>query len=300
MQSLEKRKRLRRMLTGKETILMPAVYDAVSARIAEIAGFEAVLLSGSVAAASLHGFPDLVLVTMTEVAQLAKRIADSTTLSLQVDCDNGFGNALNVMRCVREFEAAGAASITLEDTDLPRSYGSSGPSAVSIGEMCGKLEAAVTARKDSQIIIVGRTDSFRFYGINEATERIRAYQETGVDAIFVPGLQQREDLEKIRKNISLPAITSGLPKPEGGKSGLEILQEIGFCMTVLAKYPFMIVVKTLYDALSHLKQNGELGPFEEKMGSTRMLEKIIRADQYENDQKRFMKAGKNLSIQKKQ
>jgi carboxyvinyl-carboxyphosphonate phosphorylmutase len=300
MKPVEKRKRLRRMLNGKETILMPAVYDAVSARIAEIVGFEAALLSGSVAAASLHGFPDLVLVTMTEVAQLAKRIADCTTLSLQVDCDNGFGNALNVMRCVREFETAGAASLTLEDTDLPLSYGSKGPRAVSIGEMCGKLEAAVAAREDSELVIVGRTDTFRFYGINEAIERVRSYQETGVDAIFVPGLQKREDLEKIRKNVSLPAISSGLPKPEGSKSGLEILKEIGFCMTVLAKYPFMIVVKTLYEALSHLKENSELGPFEEKMGSTRMLEKIIRADQYENDQNRFIMAGKNLFIQKKQ
>ena len=252
------------------------------------------------AAATLHGFPDLVLVTMTEVAQLAKRITDCTTLSLQVDCDDGFGNALNVMRCVREFEAAGAASITLEDTDLPLSYGSKGPSAISIDEMCGKLKAAVAARQDSEFVIVGRTDTFRFYGIDAAIERVRAYQETGVDAIFVPGLQKREDLEKIRKNISLPAISSGLPKPEGDKSGLEILKEIGFCMTVLAKYPFMIVVKTLYDSLSHLKENGEPGPFEEKMGSTRMLEKIIHADQYENDQKRFMAAVKNSSAPQKQ
>jgi 2-methylisocitrate lyase-like PEP mutase family enzyme len=121
-----------------------------------------------------------------------------------------------------------------------------------------------------------------------------------VDAIFVPGLQRREDLEKIRKNILLPAISSGLPEPEGSKSGLEILNEIGFCMTVLAKYPFMIVVKALYDSLSHLKENGELGPFEEKMGSTRMLEQIIRADQYADDQKRFLSAAKNSSIQNKQ
>jgi 2-methylisocitrate lyase-like PEP mutase family enzyme len=95
MQVVGKRRRLRRVLSGKETLILPVVYDAVSARIAEMAGFEAALLSGSVAAASLHGFPDLVLVTMTEVAQLARRIVDSTTLSLQVDCDNGFGNDID-------------------------------------------------------------------------------------------------------------------------------------------------------------------------------------------------------------
>ena len=103
------------------------------------------------------------------------------------------------MRCVREFEAAGAAALTIEDTDLPLSYGSSGPAAISIDEMCGKLEAAVAARKDSEIVIVGRTDTFRFYGMEAAIERVRAYQETGVDAIFVPGVQKRKDLEKIRK-----------------------------------------------------------------------------------------------------
>jgi carboxyvinyl-carboxyphosphonate phosphorylmutase len=236
---------------------------------------------------------------MTEVTQLAKRIADCTTLSLQVDCDHGFGNALNVMRCVREFEAAGAASLTIEDTDLPLSFGSSTPSVVSIGEMCGKLEAAVFSRKDPEMVIVGRTDTFRFYGINEALERVRAYQQTGVDAIFVPGLQKREDLEKIRKNISLPAITSGLPKTTDGKSGLEIISEIGFCMTVLAKYPFMIVIKALYDSFSYLKENGQLGPFEEKMASTQMFETIIRADQYKSYQKRFMMTGENSSNQKK-
>jgi 2-methylisocitrate lyase-like PEP mutase family enzyme len=144
-----------------------------------------------------------------------------------------------------------------------------------------------------------RTDTFRFSGINAAIERVRAYQQTGVDAIFVPGVQKRKDLEKIRKNISLPAVTSGLPKTEGDKSGLKILQEIGYCMTVLAKFPFMIVVKTLYDSLSHLKENGELGPFEEKMASSRMLEEIIRADQYEDYQKRFMMVAKKSSIQKK-
>jgi hypothetical protein len=143
----------------------------------------------------------------------------------------------------------------------------------------------------------GRTDTFRIYGINAAIERIRAYEQTGVDAIFVPGLQKREDLEKIKKNVSLAAITSGLPKTEGGKSGLQILKEIGFCMTVLAKYPFMIVVKALCDSLSYLKDKGELGPFEEKMASTRMLEEIIDADQYKKYQQRFMMTGKNSSIQ---
>jgi carboxyvinyl-carboxyphosphonate phosphorylmutase len=222
MQVVGKRRRLRRVLSGKETLILPVVYDAVSARIAEMAGFEAALLSGSVAAASLHGFPDLVLVTMTEVAQLARRIVDSTTLSLQVDCDNGFGNALNVMRCVREFEAAGAAALTIEDTDLPLSYGSSGPSAISIAEMCGKLEAAVAARKDSEMVIIGRTDTFRFSGINAAIERVRAafgHISKPVWTLFLSPESRKEKIWKKSEKIfhfrrSLPVCR----KPKGIKA----------------------------------------------------------------------------------
>lgn len=299
MNSIDKRKRLRRVLNGQKTTLLPAVYDAVSARIAEIAGFEIALLSGSVAAATLHGFPDLILVTMTEVVQLAKRIVDSTDLVLQVDCDHGFGNALNVMRCVREFELAGAASITIEDTDLPRPYGATASRVVSVGEMCGKLKAAVDARKNTEMVIVGRTDSFRFNGIKETVKRVRAYQETGVDAIFVPGARERKDLETIRKNVSLPVIASGLPKNEGNKSGLKILEEIGFCMTVLAKFPFMVAVQALSESLSYLKKNGAIGPYEQKMASSRLLEEIVRTDVYQQDQKRFMGIGADSAAKAK-
>ena len=177
MKASARRERLRSILNGDETVILPTVFDAVSARIVELAGFEVALLSGSVSAASLQGVPDLILVTMTEVAQLAKRIVESTSLSIHVDADHGFGNALNVMRSIHEFEAAGVASLTLEDTDLPRPYGTQGPTAISIQEMCGKLKAAVEAREDPGLVIIGRTDTLRYRGLEEALRRARAYAD---------------------------------------------------------------------------------------------------------------------------
>jgi len=288
MEATLRRERLRRILNGNETIILPAVFDAVSARIVELAGFDVALLSGSVSAASLQGVPDLILVTMTEVAQLAKRIVQSTSLSLHIDGDHGFGNALNVMRCVQEFEAAGASALTIEDTDLPRPYGKSDPSAISIREMCGKLKAAVEARQDPSLVIIGRTDTLRYSGLEDALERARAYEDTGVDAIFLPGAQTRETLEAVREAVSLPLIASGLPKPENGKSGLKILQEIGYSMTLLATFPFRVGIQAMHDAMTYLKAHGEPGPFAEKACSSDMLKKIVRAEQFEDYRQRFM------------
>lgn len=288
MEATLRRERLRRVLNGNETVILPAVFDAVSARVVELAGFEIALLSGSVSAASLQAVPDLILVTMTEVAQLAKRIVDTTSLSIHIDGDHGFGNALNVMRCVREFEAAGAAAMTLEDTALPRLYGSSGPSAISIKEMRGKLKAAVEARRDPSLVIIGRTDALTYSSFEDALERARAYEDTGVDAIFLPGARTRETLEAIREAISLPLIASGLPKPENGKSGLAILQEIGYSMTLLATFPFQVAVQAMHEVMTYLKTHGEPGPFAEKTCSADMLKKILRAEQYEDYRQRFM------------
>jgi carboxyvinyl-carboxyphosphonate phosphorylmutase len=235
--------------------------------------------------------PDLILVTMTEVVQLAQRIVGSTSLSLFVDADHGFGNALNVMRCVREFEAAGVAALTLEDTELPRPYGARGPSAIPIKEMCGKLKAALTAREDPDLVIIGRTDTIRYRPLAEALERARAYQETGVDAVFLPGVRSREALEAVREAISLPLISSGLPQPEAGKSGLQILQEIGYRMTLLSAFPFRVAIQAMHDTVTYLKEHGDPGPYADKACASQLLEKITRKAQYAEYQEQFLRDG---------
>jgi carboxyvinyl-carboxyphosphonate phosphorylmutase len=289
VQVATRRERLRHVLQGAETVILPAVFEAISARVVEMAGFEIALLSGSVSAASLQAVPDLVLVTMTEVVQLARRVVAATSLSLFVDADHGFGNALNVMRCVRELEAAGVAALTLEDTALPRPYGTHGPSAISIREMCGKLKAAITAREDPSLVIVGRTDTLRYRGLDEALERARAYQETGVDAIFIPGAQTREELEAIREAVALPLIASGLPQAENGKSGVQILQEIGYRLVLLSVMPLRVAIQAMHEAVTYLKIHGDPGPYTERMCSKEMLDTLVRADRYTEFQRRFMR-----------
>lgn len=283
-----RRAHFRKVLTGDETVILPAVYDAISARVAENAGFEIALLSGSVSAASLLGVPDLILVTMTEIAQLAKRIVGATSLGLYVDADHGFGNALNVMRCVREMEAAGVVAMTLEDTDLPKPYGTKGPTATSSKEMCGKLKAAVAAREDPSLVIIARTDTLRYTNMDDALERARAYQETGIDAIFLPGAQTREELEMIREAIDLPLVNSGLPPAENGKSGLQILRECHYSIALMASQPVRIAVQALHEALTHLKTEGEFGPYAERMCSKDFFDNLVYSEDYRNDQKRFL------------
>ena len=291
MKATARRERLRSVLQGTETVILPVAFDAISARIVETAGFEIALLSGSVSAATLQGVPDLILVTMTEVARLAKRVVSATALSLFVDADHGFGNALNAMRCVREFEAAGVAALTLEDTALPRPYGTQGPSAISVQEMCGKLKAAVEAREDPSLVIIGRTDTMRYHDLDEALERARAYQETGVDAIFIPGAQTREELETIREAITLPLISSGLPRPENGKSGLQVLQETGYCITLMSTMPFRVAIQAMHEAVTYLKAHGEPGPYADRACSTEMFNTLVRAGDYKDYLGRFMREG---------
>ena len=284
-----RRERLRQILHGSTTVLVPAVFDAVSARLVEMTGFEVALLSGSVTAATLHAVPDLILVTMTEVAQVAKRVVAATALSLFVDADHGFGNALNVMRCVRELESAGVAALTLEDTALPRPYGARGATAVSIQEMCDKLRAAVAAREDPRLVLIGRTDTLRYRSLAEALERARAYQETGIDALFIPGAQRREELEAIRQAVTLPLIASGLPRAEGGKTGLQILQETGYRLALMAPLPFRVAMQAMYEALAYLKAHGEPGPFATRMCSPALLADVVRTATYEDYQRRFLR-----------
>ena len=180
------RQNFRRILQNREPIILPVVYDAISALLTHAAGFEAALISGNVSAAASFGFPDIGLVSMAEMAQLVRQLSRAAPLAYLVDAENGFGNALNAARTVSEFEAAGASALMIEDTEMPQRYGAGGKSFVSCDEMCGKLHSALVARKDPSLVIVGRTDVLHALGLGETLERVRAYTATGVDAIFVP------------------------------------------------------------------------------------------------------------------
>src|SRR6267142_4236282 len=192
MNPTQQREQFRAILAGDRCVHPASVFDPISARIAEDLGFEVAFMAGSIASATVLGAPDLVVLTLTEFAEQIHRICRAVNISLVVDADHGYGNALNVMRTVQELEAAGLAGLTIEDTVLPAPFGKQGEGLVSLEEMLGKLRAAVAARQDPSLVVIGRTQALRDGGIAEAEKRVRAYQETGVDAIFLAGASKRE------------------------------------------------------------------------------------------------------------
>ena len=194
-----RRERLRKHLAGGECVRPASVFDPVSARIADSLGFEFGMLGGSVASAVILGAPDLAVVTLTELADQCRRIARASDISLVVDADNGYGNALSVMRTVEELEDAGVSGMTIEDTALPQSYGRQGSEElISVEEMTGKLRAAVRARRDPATVLIGRTHALAATSLDDAVERVKAIDATGVDAVFLLGVKSLDQLEAAR------------------------------------------------------------------------------------------------------
>ncbi len=202
----EKREAFRTILSGRDVIKPGSVYDPISARIAEDVGFELGLLGGSAASLTILGDPDLLLITLSELAEQVRRICRAGNLPVLVDADHGYGNALNVRRTVQEIEAAGAAGLTIEDTVLPQAYGQAKPQVISIDEGVGKMKAALDGRSDLSLVIVGRTGAASITNIDDTVARAKAYEAAGVDALFFTGLKTRAELQAIAAVTRLPII----------------------------------------------------------------------------------------------
>ena len=207
----DRRERYRAVLAGDACIHPGSVFDAVSARIAEDLGFEVGMFAGSTGSSSVLGAPDLIVLTLTEFAAQALRINRAGKLPLMVDADHGYGNALNVMRTVQELETAGVAALTIEDTALPRGFNESKPRLISLDEGVGKLRAAVAAREDKALCILGRTSAPSITGIDDAIARARAYAKTGIDGLFIAGGLTRAQLDAIAAAIDIPLLLGGVP-----------------------------------------------------------------------------------------
>lgn len=241
------RKKLREILAGDRSVLMASVYDPISARIATELGCEAGLMGGSLASMAVLGAPDLIMLTLTELAEQVYRCTRASAVPLVVDGDHGYGNALNVMRTVQELEHAGAAAVSIEDTLLPRAFGSTdAPQLVSIDEGAGKMRAAVAARGDSDFIILGRTSAAAVSGVDDAIARLNAYQEAGVDALMLPGLRTREELDRIAAATRLPLVIGGIPE---SMCDSEYLASRRGRLWSGGHNTFNVAVKALYEAM---------------------------------------------------
>ena len=218
---------LRRRLAHKEPVLAPGIYDAMTALLAEQAGFEALYLSGASIAYNRLGRSDIGLTTSTEVADVLARITERVSTPVIVDADNGFGNALNTQRTVRLFERAGAAMIQLEDQSIPKRCGHlDGKSVIPAAEMCGKLRAALDARSSDDTLILARTDALAIEGFDAAMARAEAYLQCGVDALFIEAMRTDEQMREAcdRFGARAPMLANMV---EGGKTPVRSSDELG-------------------------------------------------------------------------
>jgi carboxyvinyl-carboxyphosphonate phosphorylmutase len=205
----KRRDALRAILSGSACIRPGSVYDAISIRIAEDLGFEVGMFGGSVASLAVLGDPDITLITLTELAEQMRRMSRASPLPVIVDADHGYGNALNVRRTVEELETAGVAGLTIEDTLLPQAFAQAKTQLISLEEGVGKMKAALDARGDPSLVIIGRTGAASVTSVDDAIVRAKAYQATGVDALFFTGVKTRADLETIVAATTLPIVLGG-------------------------------------------------------------------------------------------
>jgi carboxyvinyl-carboxyphosphonate phosphorylmutase len=285
----ERRQRLRAVLNDDACHSPAPVFDPLSARAATDLGFEVLMLPGSTASALVLGAPDVVVLTLTEFAEQARRITRVSLLPLLVDADHGYGNALGVMRCVEELEAAGVAGLTIEDTALPRPYGARADTVIPLPEMLGKLHAAVAARTDPATVILGRTSALRAEGLDGCRERIAAYAETGVDGIFLaPGPRERVQLEAIRAATSLPLVLgSGAPE----LNDRAYLASQGVRLLLQGHAPFRAAVKAMYEALRALRAGASPESLAASGASTDLLARLTDQAAYDERQAAYLGGG---------
>ena len=277
----DRRKQYRRVLEGQACVHPASVFDAMSARMAESLGFEVGMFAGSIASATVLGAPDLVVLTLTEFAEQIRRIARGSDLPLMVDADHGYGNALNVMRTVEELETAGVAALTIEDTVLPTPFGGQSEGLVSVEEMLGKLRGAVAARQDPSLVIIGRTTALRAGGIAETEKRVRAYQDAGVDAIFLVGATKREEVDAIRRATRLPLMLGGSTPALSDRA---YLASQGVRIALQGHHPFYAAAKAVYDTLKYLREGGAPAGLKDRVASEDLLNVALKQEEYKRRQ----------------
>jgi carboxyvinyl-carboxyphosphonate phosphorylmutase len=270
-----RRERYRELISGNECLHPGSVFDAISARIAEDLGFEVGMFAGSIGSFSVLGNPDLILLTLSEFAAQAYRINRAGKLPLMVDADHGYGNALNVMRTIQELETAGVAGIMIEDTVLPRAFGETKPGLISLGEGIGKMRAALRAREDKALTIIGRSSAAAISGIPEALARAKAYEKEGVDAMFFAGGVTRELIEAAHAELRIPIMLGG----GGGELDKAWLGSHGVRIALQGHQPFSAAVQAVYSTLKALREGTKPSALT-GIASSELMGKVTRAGDY--------------------
>jgi carboxyvinyl-carboxyphosphonate phosphorylmutase len=281
----DRRERFRALLQTDRCLVPASIFDAFSARIAEDLGFEMGMVGGSSASLAVLGAPDLIVLTLTEFAEQCRRISRASALPFMVDVDHGYGNALNVMRTVEELEAAGVSALTIEDTALPQGFGQGDETRLlTVEEGAGKMRAAVAARRDPALVIVGRTSAAGVTGIGDAVARAKAYEAAGVDALFLLDVTTRAQVEELAAAVKLPMVMAG-PSWKTMDARELAAHRVKICLRGHQTLP--AAVQAMYETLKALKDGTEPGDLT-GLASKALMAQVTRQADYDRWTKDFL------------
>ena len=281
-------KKLSSMIKSKKPLVIPGVYDAIGAKIAENVGFDAMFQTGYGTSATLFGMPDYGFIGATETIDNARRISNAISVPLIVDSDTGYGNALSVWKLVKELEAAGAAGIFLEDQKWPKRCGHmQGKDVISQEEYTEKLGAAIDARENKDFIIVARTDSRATEGLDKAIERGLENKKTGADAVFIEAPKSLGEMKRIGKEIKAPLVANMI---EGGATPInsaETLSKIGFNIIL---YPLSVLFANTFatmNILKELKNTGTTSKYKQKVVNFDQFNRLVELDKFKKMETKY-------------
>jgi 2-methylisocitrate lyase-like PEP mutase family enzyme len=283
------RQKLRQLITGSGYTMAPGAYDTLSAMLVEAAGFEAVYLTGG-GYSRASGFPDLGLLTLSENARWIGMTADRVEIPVIADADTGYGNALNVIRTVREYEKAGAAGFHLEDQVAPKKCGHyEGKEVVSKEEMIGKVKAAVDTRRDHDLVIIARSDARAIEGLAAAIDRVNAYLEAGADVGFVEAPQSEEELLVVAREVKGPALVNVF---EGGKTPMlpaSRLEAMGFRLGIYPSQTQRAAIRAAERVLQALKEDGDTRRVEAELATFAGREEAVRTASWRGLEEKYLR-----------
>ena len=281
--------RLAELLRAQEPILAPGAYDALTARLIEQAGFPAVYMTGFGTSASLLGRPDVGLLTMSQMVDNARRIAQAVDVPVIADADTGYGNPLNVIRTVQEYELAGVSAIHIEDQIMPKKCGHmENKQVIAAAEMTEKIRAAVEARTSSDFLIIARTDARAVEGLDSALRRARAYREAGADILFIEAPQNEDEVAQVAR--AFPNVPLLFNWAEGGKTPpmpLERLKELGYRIIIFPISALLTAAKAVRGVLAEIKTEGTPRRIFSDGSSFREFNEMIGLGEIQQLEKRF-------------
>jgi 2-methylisocitrate lyase-like PEP mutase family enzyme len=280
---------LKQLLQRKTLLVAPGCFNGLSARLVEEAGFEAAYLSGGAVARSM-GIPDIGLVTMSESIERAVEVVSAIKIPIIADADTGYGNAVNLVRSVREFERAGVAAIHIEDQITPKRCGHlDGKEVIPRGEMEMKLEAALNTRSDPDFCIIARTDARGVNGFDDAIERARAFAKLGVDAIFVEAPQSEEELAEIPRRIpDVPLLVNVF---KGGKTPMlpmQRLEQMGYRIAIYPSETQRAAIHAMRTTLATLKREGTTESIDTMLTTFKERDRVVALDDWQKIERQFM------------